>query len=163
MAYILTYIVAVSLNWGALTLHPVVPGVVSIDRSTINVVNVIALTNQSREQNTETDLKENIYLDQLAQSRAEDLASHQIFSHIDSQGKHSWEEVDTSVYNFQDFGENLAILFTNAETEQNAWMASPEHVANILKPSYQDIGVGIAQGLYDGATTTYVAVEFGDK
>lgn len=167
MAYIITFITFLSLSWGAISVQPPVtytPQVAadSIDLSAINVQDVIILTNRSRLSDGESYLRENSYLDKLAQARIEDLMSHDNFSHIDSHGEHSYQEVDTSIYPYKDFGENLAVLFTSATTEQQAWMNSPEHVANILNPRFQDIGVGIVQGEYEGVDTAWVAVEFGD-
>ncbi len=40
-------------------------------------------------------------------------------------------------------------------------MASPTHRANIVKPVYTDIGVGIAQGMYKGQPATFVVQYFG--
>jgi uncharacterized protein YkwD len=40
-----------------------------------------------------------------------------------------------------------------------AWMNSPEHRANILDPSFTDIGVGIA---YDSRGEPYYTQEFGE-
>ena len=42
-----------------------------------------------------------------------------------------------------------------------AWRASPTHRANIVKPVYREIGVGIANGLYKGQPATFVVQYFG--
>jgi uncharacterized protein YkwD len=162
-AYILTFVVASSLNWSAITIHAPQVKADSIDLSAMTTQDIIDLTNRARLADGESYLRENTYLDHLAQARIEDLMEHDNFSHIDSHGEHSYQEVDTSIYPYKDFGENLAVLFTSAVTEQQAWMNSPEHVANILNPRYMDIGVGIVQGDYEGYPTTWVAVEFGDE
>lgn len=128
----------------------------------ITIEHVIDLTNRARLSNGDSYLRENTYLDKIAQTRIEDLMSHDNFSHIDSHGQHSYDEVDISIYPYKDFGENLAVLYTSAVAEQQAWMNSPEHAVNILNPRFQDIGVGIVQGDYEGYPTTWVAVEFGD-
>lgn len=162
MAYILTFIVVTSIKWGAISIQT--PHIVTdtYNPNTITIQNVIMLTNRARLSDGDPYLRENSYLDQLAQTRVEDLASHDNFSHIDSQGKHSYEEVNTSIYPYIDFGENLAVLFTSAPAEETAWENSPEHAANIFNHRYQDIGVGIVRGEYEGIETTWVAVEFGD-
>jgi uncharacterized protein YkwD len=41
-------------------------------------------------------------------------------------------------------GENIAGGFTTPESVVAAWMASPEHRANILSANYTDIGIGVA-------------------
>lgn len=162
IAPILTIIAVSTINWGAITIKSPQVAADSTDLSAIDIQNVIDLTNRARLANGDSYLRENTYLDQLAQARVEDLAAHDNFSHIDSHGEHAYQEVDTSLYPWKDFGENLAVLYTSAVVEQAAWMNSPEHAANILNPRFMQIGVGIVQGDYQGYPTTWVAVEFGD-
>ena len=46
-------------------------------------------------------------------------------------------------------GENIAIGYATPEAVVNAWMNSPGHRANILNPSYTQLGVGyVADGSY---------------
>ncbi|HVU80335.1 MAG TPA: CAP domain-containing protein, partial [Candidatus Paceibacterota bacterium] len=42
-----------------------------------------------------------------------------------------------------------------------AWMESPTHRANIVKPVYEEIGVGVAQGTFQGKPATFVVQYFG--
>ena len=51
--------------------------------------------------------------------------------------------------------------FIDSSDVVNAWMSSPTHRANIVKPVYTEIGVGVAQGLYQGQESTYVVQYFG--
>jgi uncharacterized protein YkwD len=42
------------------------------------------------------------------------------------------------------------------------WLASPGHRANLLKPSYRRIGVGVARGTFQGyAGASIVTADFG--
>lgn len=163
MAYILIFISFFALNWSTVTIQAPKVKADSSNLSAITIQNVITLTNESREKNGLHPLKENAYLDRFASFRINNDIAHDNFSHIDSYGKHSYQEVDTSIYPYKDFGENLSVLFTNAIDEQNAWDSSPEHEDNILNPKFQDIGVAIQQGNYQGYPTIWVAVEFGDE
>ncbi len=48
------------------------------------------------------------------------------------------------------YGENIAYgseAYASPKSMVKAWMASPEHRANILNPSFRDIGVGIVWGM----------------
>jgi len=65
-------------------------------------------------------------------------------------------------YQYEMVGENLAIDFASSEGVVRAWMNSPEHRANLLENSYADIGVGIAEGKFQGENTIVVAELFGD-
>jgi hypothetical protein len=58
-------------------------------------------------------------------------------------------------------GENLAIHFTDSSDVVGAWMDSPTHRANIMNGNYTEIGVGTAEGTYEGFKTMYVVQLFG--
>jgi hypothetical protein len=60
-------------------------------------------------------------------------------------------------------GENLAVDFEEAENVEDAWMNSPGHRANILNKEYEDIGIGIAQGTFQGHNSIFVVQMFGTK
>jgi uncharacterized protein YkwD len=50
-------------------------------------------------------------------------------------------------------GENLAWASGSGATPQSVlgmWLASPGHRANLLKPSYRRIGIGVAHGTFQG-------------
>ena len=57
-------------------------------------------------------------------------------------------------------GENVAFGFTSAQSVLDAWMASPGHRANILRPEYRQLGVGAKQS-EEGVW--YIAQVFGRK
>ena len=62
-------------------------------------------------------------------------------------------------------GENLAWgvgSYASAATIVREWLASPEHRANLLRPGYRRIGIGIARGSFQGAGgATVVTADFG--
>ena len=55
-------------------------------------------------------------------------------------------------------GENVAYGYSSGQAVTDAWMASPGHRANILKPEYRVIGIGAAQ---DAQGRWYAAQVFG--
>lgn len=57
-------------------------------------------------------------------------------------------------------GENVAWGYTKAGTLLKAWMDSPDHRANILKPGYRQLGVGARKS---DSGVWYVAQVFGRK
>lgn len=129
----------------------------------INIQNIIAYTNIDRSQNNVGQLSYNDDLVAAAQQKANDMLMRQYFSHTDPDGNFVWPLVEQNGYDYQYVGENLAIYFTGVMALNSAWMASPEHRANILKPEYTNMGVGIAQGMYKGQNTIFVVVLFGSK
>jgi hypothetical protein len=121
---------------------------------------VVALTNNERTQNKLGQLTPNVALNAAAQAKAADMAAKGYFSHVGPDGKTPWQWILSGGYQYQYAGENLAVRFINSADVVNAWMASPTHRANIVKAVYTDIGVGTAQGLFQGQMATYVVQYF---
>jgi len=121
---------------------------------------IISLTNAERTQNSVGELAENKQLDVAAQQKASDMAAKGYFAHDGPDGKTPWMWIDGSGYTYQYAGENLAVRFVDSKDVVAGWMASPTHRANIVKPAYTDIGVGIAQGMYKGQPATFVVQYF---
>lgn len=127
----------------------------------ISVSNVIALTNRERAGLGLATLKHDARLDAGAQAKAEDMAAKSYFAHASPDGTKFSDWPTRAGYTWKIFGENLAEGYRTASKMHAAWMASPTHRANIVSIKYHDVGVGIAEGKYDGRTTTFVVVEFG--
>ena len=121
---------------------------------------IIALTNRERAQNNVGTLRENTSLDAAAQAKADDMARVGYFAHVGPGGKQPWAWLDGVGYDYQYAGENLAVRFVDSKDVVNAWMLSPTHRANIVKPVYIEMGVGIAQGVYKGQPATFVVQYF---
>ncbi len=141
-----------ALAWG-----PMVPAF----SSAITPENIISLTNQSRLQYNEGVLTENSTLDKAAQAKADDMLAKGYFAHVTPDGKTPWSFITNAGYNYLIAGENLAVNFTEAENVETAWMNSPGHRANILNKDFQEIGIGISEGDYQGHTAIFVVQEFG--
>jgi hypothetical protein len=122
---------------------------------------LILLTNEARAAQNDTQLSDNAALDAAAQAKADDMAAKGYFAHVGPDGKEPWDWIAGAGYDYQYAGENLAVRFIDSKDVVDAWMASPTHRANILKPVYRDIGIGIAEGVYKGAPATYVVQYFG--
>ncbi len=129
--------------------------------SAITVDNIINLTNESRQEFTVAALSENQILDKAAQAKADDMLAKGYFAHNTPDGHTPWDFITGAGYSYIMAGENLAVNFTEAESVETAWMNSPGHKANILNKNFQDIGIGISQGTYQGHTATFVVQEFG--
>jgi hypothetical protein len=122
---------------------------------------VIALTNTERAQNNAGALAENPLLTQAAQAKAEDMAAKGYFAHVGPDGTEPWVWIRSAGYTYQYAGENLAVKFTDSREVVSAWMASPTHRANIVKPQYTEIGIGIAEGSFRGEPATFIVQYFG--
>ncbi len=122
---------------------------------------LIAMTNDERAQNDVGQLTENTQLDAAAQAKADDMAAKGYFAHQSPDGRQPWDFISASGYDYQYAGENLAVRFVDSKDVVDAWMASPTHRANIVKPQYTQIGIGIADGMYKGQPATFVVQYFG--
>lgn len=122
---------------------------------------IISLTNAQRAQYNVSQLRENARLDRSAQAKADDMARLGYFSHVGPDGKEPWAWISAEGYDYRYAGENLAVRFVDSKDVISGWMSSPTHRANIVKPVYTDIGVGIAQGMYKGQPATFVVQYFG--
>ena len=96
-----------------------------------------------------------------AERKAQDMASRGYFAHSAPYGKDPWAWLREAGYEYRYAGENLAVRFVDSRDVIDAWMSSPSHRANITKAQYSEIGVGVAQGFYNGEPATYVVQYFG--
>src|SRR3989344_1848926 len=118
------------------------------------------LTNTDRAAAGHLALAHDPRLAQAAQKKAEDMAAKGYFAHISPEGKTPWYWLEAVGYEYTYAGENLAINFTDSMDVEAAWVNSPEHHANIVKPEYTQIGIGTAQGVYQGQATIFVVELF---
>jgi uncharacterized protein YkwD len=103
---------------------------------------VINLTNAQRTASGLADLQTSVELTDSAQRYADHLAVDGNFSHTD--GSVLASRVSATGYRYQFLGENLALGQRSAHSVVAAWMASPDHRANMLDPRFTQMGVGIA-------------------
>lgn len=108
---------------------------------------MLARINGERYTNGLEILQSDPQLEKEAQERAEGLCIGE-FSHANFM-----PELTNSKYEYDYAGENLAQGNFNAETHVQAWLDSPTHRDNILKPEYRQTGMGVA---YCGHTTIIV-------
>lgn len=122
---------------------------------------IVDLTNTERAGQTLGQLQRNATLDAAARMKAQHMAEKEYFAHFSPNGVSPWHWFAQSGYNFVHAGENLAIHFTDSGEVVDAWMKSPTHRANIVNGNYTEIGVGTAEGTFEGYKTVYVVQLFG--
>ena len=121
---------------------------------------LLTLTNNDRAANNLSSVSADVQLAQAAQDAANDMATQGYFAHVSPDGKDPWYWLNLVGYKYQYAGENLAVNFTDSTAVESAWMASPTHHANIVKPQYTQIGIGTANGIYQGKEATFVVSFF---
>lgn len=121
---------------------------------------LIGLTNADRAAVAAPALTEDPTLDQAAALAAQDMAAKGYFAHVSPSGTTPWDWLSQVGYQYSYAGQNLAVNFTDSTDVEKAWMASPTHHANIVKPQYTRIGIGTANGMYQGQEVTFVVQYF---
>ena len=124
---------------------------------------VIELVNQDRAELNIPELETNSELSRAALEKANDMIKHNYFAHVSPTGVTPWEWIGQSGYDYSFAGENLAINFTDPQSQHEAFMNSESHKKNILNEKYKDIGVAVIFGKIAGKQTIITVQEFGSK
>lgn len=115
------------------------------------------LTNAERQSQNLAVLSVSPILNRAAEMKAQDMATKGYFAHTSPEGKTPWYWIELAGYKYQYAGENLAVNFRDSKDVTMAWLNSPTHKANIVKGNYTEMGTGIAEGVYQGRNTIFVA------
>jgi Cysteine-rich secretory protein family len=129
--------------------------------STVLPAVVVEETNEARLKLQETALVRSAVLDEAAQLKAEHMAKNGYFAHYSPDGVSPWHWFSEVGYQYAHAGENLAVHFTDSRAVVDAWLDSPTHRANIVNDKYLEIGVGTAEGEFQGFKTLFVVQLFG--
>jgi hypothetical protein len=123
---------------------------------------LLSLTNKERQTVGVGNLVISDKLSQAALEKANDMFQYDYWAHNSPEGKTPWVFIKSAGYNYVYAGENLARGFTNSEDVIKAWMASPDHRANMLSANYQDVGFAVKLGKLRGEETVLIVEEFGN-
>lgn len=125
---------------------------------------IIDGVNDIREERGLNRLNENEALNGVALVRARQILDDDDFSHGPEGASYFVPILDRS--NYADYlaaGENLAIQYDSHEEIIDAWMKSPTHRDNILLAGYEDTGVSVVEGEFEGNFILAVVQLFGAK
>ena len=82
-----------------------------------------------------------------ARLHSEDMVVRDFFSHTNPDNESPWDRIAKTGYgNYQTAGENIAAGSATAAGVVDQWMNSDGHCANIMKPAFNEIGVGYYPG-----------------
>ncbi len=122
---------------------------------------LVDLTNADREELGARRLAVNDTLTRAAQAKADDMARRGYFAHFDSDGRAPWDWMRDAGYEYKYAGENLAVQFSDSADVVQAWLNSPTHRENLLDNRFTEMGIAVAQGLYEGKPTIFMVQMFG--
>lgn len=127
----------------------------------LTVAGTFQETNRQRRENGLLELTLDAKLNAAAAAKVKDMFARQYFEHQSPTGEGPAQVVEAAGYSFIAVGENLALgNFQDDRELVQAWMDSPGHRANILGKGFTQIGVAVAQGLFEGKRTWLAVQEF---
>ena len=85
-------------------------------------------------------------LTDAAEDHARDMARRNYFDHRARDGSQPKDRVLRAGYEPRLSGENIAFGPVSAEEVVAGWLDSPGHCANIMEPTFEHIGIGLATG-----------------
>lgn len=110
---------------------------------------VIRLVNEQRVKNGLKPLTANWELSRVARFKSQDMVDNRYFSHTSPVYGSPFQMIRDFGLSFRTAGENIAYGQRTPQSVVNTWLNSSGHRANILNPSYTQIGVGyVAKGHY---------------
>lgn len=107
---------------------------------------VLDATNAARAEAGCPPLRLDPALNAAADGHSEDMAARVYFDHTSPEGGTPGDRVRAAGYPGRGVAENIAVGQRSPEEVVQGWMNSPGHRANILTCSFQDLGVGYAEG-----------------
>jgi uncharacterized protein YkwD len=121
---------------------------------------LLELTNQARKKADLPPLKPDPVLFAVARAHSANMAKKGQMKHV-LDGKDVDNRLDDAGYDFASAGENIGTARkAPLAAVMKGWMESKGHRENILKPKFEEIGIGIVE---DGKGTTYYTQVFGRR
>ncbi len=127
----------------------------------IQIEDLLKDTNRERTKNGLEPLVYNEQLAQAAKLKANHMFINNYWAHFSPKGDTPWTFIKQSGYEYEYAGENLAKNFLYSQNVVDAWMKSPTHRENILRPEFAEVGFAIENGVLQGEETTLVVQMFG--
>lgn len=106
---------------------------------------MLSMVNAERIKAGLNPLKADPQLTEVARQHSRDMFARGYFSHVEPDGKGPFDRMREAGIRFTHAGENLALAQT-LELAHGGLMRSPGHRANILRPQFGRLGIGIVDG-----------------
>ena len=116
---------------------------------------MLALLNDERTRAGLRPLKHDPELTPVARAHSRDMFARGYFSHVSPEGRGLAERMRQGRVTYLNAGENLALARTLGGAHQGL-MDSPGHRANILRPQFARVGIGVLDGGVHGLMVTQV-------
>jgi uncharacterized protein YkwD/uncharacterized membrane protein required for colicin V production len=114
---------------------------------------MLQLVNQVRGEHGLRPLTADAEATEVARAHSRDMLARGYFSHVSPQGQDPFDRMRQGGLRYRAAGENLA-LAPNVAVAHRGLMDSPGHRANILRPAFGRLGIGIVDGGRHGLMVT---------
>lgn len=131
------------------------PTPIPIPSPTTPILQLLQLHNNYRQQLGLNPLVLNQALNNAAQKHSNWMLQNNNMNHFEG-GIGPGDRIKAEGYNWRAYGENIANGYSTAQAVFQGWLNSSGHRANIVNPTFKDVGLGVA-GKYwttDFATTS---------
>ncbi|WMM25322.1 CAP domain-containing protein [Tissierella sp. MB52-C2] len=118
---------------------PSVSGLSAIEAEVVRLVNI------ERQKEGLKPFVASSELSKVARTKSEDMATKNYFSHTSPTYGSPFDMMKSFGIKYNTAGENIAKGQLTAQSVVNGWMNSSGHRANIMNPSFNKIGVGLAK------------------
>ena len=103
-------------------------------------------------------LRFNATLQGISAAHAADMARHSYFEHTGRDGSRVSERASRAGYPWRAIGENIAAGQMQADAVVQGWLNSPGHCANLMSPTYTEMGAAFAVNNSSSAGIYWVQV-----
>jgi uncharacterized protein YkwD len=135
---------------------------------------VLSAVNSFRAAHGLGKLRESRALDRSARQHSLEMGKDGYFAHPSANGTAFWKRIRQYYaarnYSYWSVGENLlwSSPSVSASGAMKLWIASPEHLANLLAPRWRELGVSAvrvvnAPGVFGGRRVVIITTDFGDR
>lgn len=94
-------------------------------------------------------------IEDAAEGHSIDMAENQNFDHIGTDGSDPGDRLLMEGYDWVTFGENILVGLDKGANVINNWLNSPGHCDIIMNADFEEVGVGVAEGKFQGNTASY--------
>jgi uncharacterized protein YkwD len=135
---------------------------------------VLAAVNAFRVAHGLVPLRDSPALDRSARQHSLEMARLGYFDHASADGTPFWQRIrhyyGEEGYSYWSVGENMlwASPSVTSDRAMQLWIASPEHLRNLLTPQWRQLGVSAvsavgAPGIFQGMRVTIITTDFGAR
>ena len=135
---------------------------------------VLQAVNRFRQAHHLQPLRESRGLDSSARQHSLEMGRLGYFGHSSASGAPFWQRIrhyyPARGHSYWSVGENLLWASPSVSTGRamSMWIASPEHLRNLLSPQWRELGVSAvrvvgAPGFFHGLRVTIITTDFGTR